>query len=64
MQCRSFVRLGVFEISSNNDQRVQDIKVIRSEQHPDYNEQTKMNDIAILYLERDVKFTGKFYCFC
>lgn len=36
----------------------QDIKVIHTEIHPEYNASSG-TDIAILYLERDVEFTGE-----
>lgn len=41
------------------DENVQDIRVIRSERHPEFNKRDKTNNIGILYLERDVNFTGK-----
>lgn len=42
-----------------NDRHIQDVKVIRSELHPNYDSRDRTNDIAILYLDRDVNFTGK-----
>ena len=52
------VRLGqhdanAFELDN------EDVKVIRMEKHPRFNKPFMSNDIAILYLERDVEFSGK-----
>lgn len=58
-QCRSTVRLGAFDINLKNDDKIQDVKVQRFIRHPDYNETNRLNDLAILQLERDVEFTGK-----
>lgn len=51
------MRLGEHDISSTTDGVVQDIKVIRTERHSNYNRRDGTNDIAILYLERDVDIT-------
>lgn len=48
------MRLGEHDISSTTDGVVQDVKVIRTEKHPSYNRRDGTNDLAILYLERDV----------
>lgn len=56
---RSSVRLGAYNITSTNDEAVQDVNVIRTLRHPDYDERYGINDIAILYLERDVDATRK-----
>lgn len=37
---------------------VRDVKVIRSERHPNYDRRDRTNDIAILYLDQDVNSTG------
>lgn len=55
------MRLGEHDISSTSDGTVEDIKVFRSERHPNYNKRDGTNDIAILYLERDVGITSKNY---
>ncbi|XP_031626165.1 venom serine protease Bi-VSP-like isoform X2 [Contarinia nasturtii] len=60
----SNVRLGEHDISSTSDGEVQDIKVIRSERHADYNRRDGTNDIAILYLERDVQFSKRIRPVC
>lgn len=52
------VRLGAHQLNSTNDDFTQDVKVIRSEAHPNY-ERYGINDIAILHLERDVDATRK-----
>lgn len=57
-------RFGEHDISSTTDGDVEDIKVIRSERHPDYNKRDGTNDIAILYLERDVSFSSEFIDCC
>lgn len=44
------------------DGTVEDIKVIRTEKHPDHNKRRDgTNDIAILYLERDTAVTSKYF---
>lgn len=53
--------MGEHDISSTTDGAVEDIKVIRSERHPNYNKRDGTNDIAILYLERDVAFTSELH---
>lgn len=56
----SSVRLGAQRINSTNDDFIQDVNIIRSEQHPMYNEKYGINDIALLTLERDIDATRKF----
>lgn len=46
---------------ATKDDQVQEVKISRNVQHPDYNESNYVNDIAILQLERDVQFTGKVF---
>lgn len=53
----SFVRLGEHDLTRTNEARHMDVKVVRSEPHPQYNRRNGRNDIAILYLERNVPFT-------
>lgn len=48
------VRLGVHNITATHDDNVQNIKIIRTERHIKYNAADATNDIAILYLEKDV----------
>lgn len=52
------MRLGAHQLNSTSDDFTQDVKVIRSEAHPNY-ERYGINDIAILHLERDVDATRK-----
>lgn len=53
------MRLGEHDISSTTDGAVEDIKVIRSERHPNYNKRDGTNDIAILFLEHDASLSSK-----
>lgn len=57
------MRLGVHDINARNDEAVQEVKVIRSEKHLDFNQLDGTNDIAILYLERDLDITSKLVLF-
>ncbi|XP_037048485.1 venom protease-like [Bradysia coprophila] len=60
----SFARLGEHDISSTTDGVVEDVNVIRAERHPEYNRHDKTNDIAIIYLERDVNMTLRIIPIC
>ncbi|XP_037827472.1 LOW QUALITY PROTEIN: venom protease-like [Lucilia sericata] len=53
----SFVRLGELDLTTDTEGRHVDIRVVRSEKHPDYSPQSGHSDIAILYLEHNVEFT-------
>lgn len=53
------MRLGAYNISVTNEDAVQDVQLIAAERHIDYDERLGINDIAILYLERDVDATRK-----
>lgn len=55
---RTLVRLGEWNISIN-DNIVQDIKVIGKATHPNYDNNNLQNDIAILYLNRRARLSGK-----
>lgn len=50
--------MGGFDRLATGDGPHQDIKVIHTELHPRYDESSG-TDIGILYLQHDVKFTGK-----
>lgn len=53
-----FVRLGEYDTDAiENDKRV-DIDIDHVGTHENYNNATKINDIAIVYLVQDVEFTG------
>lgn len=53
------VRLGEHDLSTPNEARHEDVRVTRAEPHSGYDKNLSINDIAMLYLARDVKFTGK-----
>lgn len=55
---RTLVRLGEWDVSIN-DNIVQDIKVIGKAAHPNYDNNNLQNDIAILYLNRRARLSGK-----
>lgn len=57
---RSLARLGEHDISVTTDGEVQDIKIIRSVKHPDYDKRDGTSDIAVLYLEHDAQLSRKF----
>lgn len=55
---RNIVRLGEHELGTTKDGIHQDIPVVRVKQHKSFNSYLMTDDIAIVYLERDVEFTG------
>lgn len=55
----SFVRLGEHDISSTTDGEIQDIKVIMTRKHENYNKRDGTNDIALLYLEHDANLSSE-----
>lgn len=57
--CREFARLGEHDIRTEDDGPHQDVKVVHTESHGNYIRRQGLNDIGILYLERDVDFTGR-----
>lgn len=57
---RSLARLGEHDISSSTETEVQDIKIIRSVKHPEYDRRDGTGDIAVLYLEHDAQLSCKF----
>lgn len=54
------MRLGEHDTDADEDEKRVDIDIDRVETHKNYNNATKINDIAIVRLVRDVEFTGKF----
>lgn len=44
--------------STTKDGQHEDIRVVHAEPHKRYNKLFHLNDIGIVYLERDVDFTG------
>lgn len=55
-----FVRLGEHDLSTTYDGLHQDISIDRAVPHENYDPVMLYNDIAILYLERHVQFSGEF----
>lgn len=55
---RKFARLGEHDVENVYDGMHDDVPIVRIKQHAEYDQTTKIHDIAILYLEREVKFTG------
>lgn len=53
------MRLGEFDTRITSDGEHQDIAVVDEEPHEDFSMKWQINDIAIVYLERDVVFNGK-----
>lgn len=53
------MRLGTHDLFATSGS-YQDVKVIHAVEHPEFKISRRAADIAILYLEHDVKFTGKF----
>lgn len=52
--------MGEHDVSATDDGTFQDIEVDHAVEHPEWEETFKTNDIGIVYLERDVEFTGEF----
>ncbi|KAJ8672486.1 hypothetical protein QAD02_003745 [Eretmocerus hayati] len=60
-----FVRLGEYDIQSQNDgANPIDVQIQQSIIHPRYNPNVIQNDIAILKLSRDVEFTDAIHPIC
>lgn len=53
------MRLGEYDLTTENDGIHADVGIVDVEVHEDYDDRIFMNDLAILYLEKDVKFNGK-----
>lgn len=53
------MHLGGHNIGSTTDRDVQDIKIIRSVIHPDYDIRDGTSDIAVLYLEHDAQLSSE-----
>lgn len=50
--------MGEHDTMTTKDGPTQDISVIKAVEHPKYNLPIATNDIAVLTLAHDVKFTG------
>lgn len=57
--CSDFVRLGEYDISTTKDGKHIDSDIVGAKKHEQYIKNTGINDIAILYLKKDVKFNGE-----
>lgn len=55
---RKFARLGEHDLRNGDDGAHQDIPIARAVGHVSHDPVWKLNDIAILHLERDVEFSG------
>lgn len=60
----SFVRLGEHDLSSTSDANHIDIKISGFKRHEKYEPKTKLRDIAILTLEKDIEFTDTIAPIC
>ncbi|XP_049312834.1 venom serine protease Bi-VSP isoform X2 [Bactrocera dorsalis] len=52
----AYVRLGEHDLSTDTETRHEDVNIVRKEAHPQYNRRNGKNDVAVLWLERNVKF--------
>lgn len=52
------VRLGEHDLTTTFDGKHDDIRLTRAVPHAQYNAELMLNDIAILYMNRDVNFNG------
>lgn len=57
---RIFVRLGEHDLRTTEDAPHKDIVIHRSVPHKEFDPELKLNDIAIIYLSRDVEFSGEY----
>lgn len=56
---RSHVRLGEHDVTSATDGALPQDFLIMRRLSPGYNAKTKLNDISVLQLDREVVFTGR-----
>lgn len=54
-----FVRLGEHDLTSDDGMH-QDVTIDLTLPHEDYDNDLLLNDIALIYLDYDVKYTGRF----
>lgn len=52
------VRLGEHDLTTDRDGQHEDVRVTRGEAHEIYNKELGINDIAIVYLTRNVQYNG------
>lgn len=55
---RIFARLGEHDLRITDAH--QDIVIDRTVPHKEFDPEMKLNDIAIIYLKRDVEFSGEY----
>lgn len=55
---RKFARLGEHDLRTEDDGPHRDIPIARAIAHERHDPVWKLNDIAMLHLERDVEFSG------
>lgn len=55
-----FVRLGEYDVTRTDEGRHEDIAIREWRKHEHYEAKLLLNDIAMLLLERDVIFNGKY----
>lgn len=60
---RAFVRCGEYDTRDENDGPHEDIEILLSVPHEEYNDPLKLNDIAMIYLVRHIVFSGKLHVF-
>lgn len=53
------MRLGEHDLGSESETDPVDVPVVKVAKYPQYTTKDGHNDLAILYLERDVDFSGK-----
>uniref|UniRef100_A0A182P274 CLIP domain-containing serine protease n=1 Tax=Anopheles epiroticus TaxID=199890 RepID=A0A182P274_9DIPT len=59
---QSSVRLGEHDTSTDAETRHIDVPVVRYESHPSYDKKDGHTDLAVLYMEFEVQFSGKGVC--
>lgn len=57
------VRLGEHDYRTDTEADHDDVRVVRSVPHSQYDKRLMINDIAILHLARDIHFNGKLHFF-
>ena len=58
---RRVIRLGEHDLTTLDDGPNLDVPVAHAKKHEHYDEDLDINDIAMITLEDDVEFTGKFH---
>lgn len=57
---RTTVRLGEHDLSTDDNIHI-DVPIVKVSSHAQYDKKDGHNDIAMLYLEREIEFTRKFF---